>query len=263
MRKDLNKLLCEEERYGSSRSYKEVRNRKSFQIDEEEFSAGRESMTKRYSIAGINKNFGEHLNPLYGIVRKNVGRPWDDVYSELSEIFDFRSVINDHILVHLWDYVERYTYIGDDGKVWVRAGRYSSDRTLENAYCQYYIHPVTGVLLKNEKYESWKQSRRKHEEEAVAKKRRTQIVISKTKELRRKDEDSPWFVCDLKLLPVPKKILKEYKSPYAKRSTFREVLPECIFVDKWTGESAKWGSYYCVGYRSASKKDLKEAGLKV
>lgn len=260
MRRDLNKLLCEEERNGSSRSYKEVRNKKDFRIIDEDFSAGRESMTKRYMIAGINKEFGEHLNPLYGIVRKNVGRRWDDVYSELCEVFDFRSHINAHILVHLWDYVERDTF-WKDGKVWVNS-RYSGAKLLDETYSEYYVHPLNGILSKNQKFKTWNERSRERKAEREAEARKTCIVISKSLELRRRDEDSPWFICELAFLAYPKKIIKEYTSRIGKRSTQYEAYPDCDAIDCWTREKVKWGSYYCTSYRSAGKKDLKSAGLK-
>lgn len=266
MRKDLNKLLCEEERYGSSRSFKEVRRKKVFQADEE-FAAGREGMKKRHVISGNEKMFGEHLNPLYGIVRKNVGRKWDDVYSELSEVFDFRSVINDHILQHLWQYVERYAYV-DDGVIMIR-GRYSrSAEELELSSCEFYVHPVTGVLCKNEKYKTYDQQRRERKAAREAEKRKTCIVIGKNLELRRKDEDSPWFVCTIRYLPLPKGTTEFVQYGFGnyggrKRGYWGIKYPEITTVDAWTKKTVdNYRTFYCSGYRSASKKDLKAAGLK-
>mgnify|MGYP003582218477 CR=1 FL=1 len=266
MRKDLNKLLCEEERYGSSRSFKEVRRKKVFQADEE-FQAGRESMKKRHVVSGNEKMFGEHLSPLYGIVRKNVGRKWDDVYSELAEVFDFRSVINDHILQHLWGYVERYAYV-DDGVIMVR-GRYSRGaEQLELSSTEFYIHPTTGVLCKNEQYKTYDQQRREREAEREAEKRKTCVPFGKNQELRRRDENSPWFVCTIAYLPWPKGKQEFVQYGFGnyggrKHGYWRTTYPDVVTLDWWTKKTVeRYGITYCSGFRSASKKDLKAAGLK-
>jgi hypothetical protein len=212
--------------------------------------------------------FGEHLNPLYGIVRKNVGRKWDDVYSEMSEVFDMRSVINAHILQHLWQYVERYTYI-EDGVIMVRERYRSGPTTLADAFCEYYIHPVTGVLCKNDQYKTYDQRSRDRKADREAEERKTRIVISKTQELRRKDEASPWFVCAISYLAWP-----EGKDTFVSygfglgggRKTngfWTKKYPDIVTRDAWTKTTvSRYGIFYCSGFRSASKKDLKMAGLK-
>lgn len=279
MRKDLNKLLCEEERNGSSRNFKEVRRARIFQIEDEEFSAGRESMTKRYHVIGNNKNFGEHLTPLYGIVRKNVGRKWDDVYSELCEVFDMRSVVNAHILQHLWFYVERYVYVDKDGELMVRGSWRFGAESLATSSCEYFIHPGTGILTKNEHYKTYTQRNREGKEKREAEKRKTCIVISKTQELRRIGEDSPWFVCTLTFLAQPKGVstfvpYTSYGSrvPYTSYGSrvnrptagfWTMKYPDITAFDAWTKKTVPhYQTWYCSSYRSASKKDLKNAGLK-
>jgi hypothetical protein len=263
LRKDLQKLLCEQERNGSSRRHKEVRRSKDFAVDPNEFSAGRESMTKRYTVKGINKEFSENFAPLWGIIRKNANRPWDKVFSELNEVFDMRNHVNAHILVHLWQFVERETYIGDDGKVWVR-GRYNGDQQLESSGSEYYIHPITGLLLRNKAYKSWKASKREGAAKRAAKERKTRIVISNEQELRRKDEDSPWFVCTLALLVRPDPVYvwdeRQYREGGKIYRSFRATYPRLTKKDKWTGEYAQYNRYYCSDYRSASKKEIKQWG---
>jgi hypothetical protein len=121
MRSDLNKVICEHERRGSRDSYRQVRRKRSFALSED--SPAFESMKARY---GYNtKAFGEHLNPLYGQVRKAVGRRWDDFYSVLRRNFDTRSVINAHILQHLYDRFEKDCYI-KNGEIYVGPTRFRS-----------------------------------------------------------------------------------------------------------------------------------------
>jgi hypothetical protein len=260
LRKDLQKLLCEQERSGSSRRHKEDRRSKDFNIDADEFSAGRESMTKRYIVKGVNKEFSENFNPLWGIIRKNAGRPWDKVFSELNEVFDMRNHVNAHILVHLWSFVERNTWF-EDGQVWVRG---YSNVQLAETYCEYYVHPITGILTKSKGNKTYQQLNRERAEERKREERKTRIVISKEMELRRKDEDSPWFVCTLTFLkrPNPTYVWEErqYREGGKIYRSFRPTYPRIYTKDAWTGAYAEFNRYYVSSYRSASKKDLKKWG---
>lgn len=265
MRKDLQKLLCEQERNGSSRKYKEVRRKKEFKdLEDPEFNAGVEGMKVRYirGHGNLAKSFSENFAPLWGIIRKNAGRKWDDVYSELSQVFDMRNHVNAHILVHLWDFVERNTWF-EDGQVWVLS--YSRTELAETS-CEYYVHPVTGILTKSKEYETYNQGARRRKEEREAKKRETCIVVNNSLELRRVDVDSPWFVCTIKRLAWPKgvSVYKEYSSTYSKRKRgyWTTEYPPITAIDAWTGKKVeRYGVDYCVSRRSASKKDLKNAGI--
>ncbi len=179
MRNDLNKLLCERERPGSSRSFKDHRNDRNFK-----WNGGmdpvptRESMTKRYKAAWDYKEFNENFNPLFGMVRKNANRPWDKVYSELCRNFNMSSVINQHILTHLFDFVETKTKMVD-GIVHCHNtyNRHGDDYIpLKNSYCEYYVHPVDGLLKRN-KFLDKKPSRKKTQELRKAEKEKNRRKI--------------------------------------------------------------------------------------
>lgn len=129
MREDLNKLLCERERIGHSDRYGSYRRLKHFKDesdieDSDELFTGvgsshRESMKIRYGYD--TKSFNENLNPLYGFIHKSVGKKWDKIYSEICKVFDKRSVINQHILIHLFQKVEtKDIVVGTNGKLWYR-----------------------------------------------------------------------------------------------------------------------------------------------
>lgn len=149
MRKDFNKLLCERERPRSKdkfRNYRKQFENRNFQITSEGEILG-PAQAGRKTIYGYNyKTFNENLNPLWGFIRKAAGRPWNDVYSEICKTFDKRSVINQHILDHLKYYVEQNCFM-KDGKVWVKA-RWDFHNILADNYCNYYVHPETGILTK-------------------------------------------------------------------------------------------------------------------
>jgi len=202
MRPDLNKLLCERERVGSTDKYKNYRRLKKFNPapgDEGENLPFREGTKFRYGYNG--RSFNENLSPLRGAIRANLGKRWDTFYSELCKNFDKRSVINQHILQHLFQYVERELYI-EDGELWVRAARYTSsgDQKLrDSTYTEYYVDPRDGIMKKNKWYGGDKARKDRDAAEARAKEHAVTRWIDDDTVLR-KIEDT-WFVFDLKDIP--------------------------------------------------------------
>lgn len=103
MRDDMAKMLVETHRSPAFYTYKKCR-RTNKQSDQEELPS-KQRMLAPY---GWNtKNFGENFAPLVGFIRKSVGRPWDDVYSELSKGLTGGGAVVEHVYVHLWQYVTR------------------------------------------------------------------------------------------------------------------------------------------------------------
>ncbi len=192
MRSDLNKLLCERERARSSDSYRLVRHAKKFgRVDEEgEHTPSREGIKFRY---GYNrKDFGESLGPLKGQILKAVGRRWDSFFSELCQHFDMGSVINAHILVHLYQYVERHVY-AKDGKLWVRR-QYGGDCLLKDAWCQYYVD-LNGIIRINKHKVTYRQMQAARAKESAKEQAKVFRQITDTVVMRKVDDT--WFFFDL------------------------------------------------------------------
>lgn len=167
MRSDLNKLLCERERFGHRASYgdvRHVRNDDIFDKHGEFVGKQRESMTTRHNRGWRRKHFNENLNPLYGWVRKNVNRPWNKAYSELCQTFNMDSVINQHILTHLFDFVETQTKLDENGKVYIHGWGGEWKRT-HDSYSEFYVHPKTGILTYNKHRFDWRAAQRKLSEQ--------------------------------------------------------------------------------------------------
>ncbi len=49
-----------------------------------------------------HKTFGDRTQPLTRMLRSNLGRPWDKVYSEICQHADSRSIRGYHIREHVW-----------------------------------------------------------------------------------------------------------------------------------------------------------------
>lgn len=100
------------------------------------------------------KDLSDVLNPLKGYLRANLGRPWDKIYSELCQNLDRRSVSGNHVFQHIWDFVAKNCWIGQETrKVYELHNRGWS--SLVNGF---YVHPFTG-LLKEQKLPSKKSER--------------------------------------------------------------------------------------------------------
>lgn len=99
MRKDMAKMLVETHRSTAAVTYKDTRKRGN---DSRGFENApkREKMKGRYGYD--TKEFGENFPPLVGFLRKNVGRKWDDVYSELCASLKGGGTVIAHTKLHLF-----------------------------------------------------------------------------------------------------------------------------------------------------------------
>jgi hypothetical protein len=111
----------------------------------------REQIRAKWERGHGNKHFTDVLGPLYRFLLKQVGRPWDAVYSEIARHLPKTSVQNRHIYTHLWQFVEKNVIIVD-GAACFNDGR-SHGVPIKSAgrYAQLYVNPVTGLLCKAKK----------------------------------------------------------------------------------------------------------------
>ena len=97
-----------------------------------------------------SKYFSDHLGPLRRWLRSHVGQPWDAVYSKLCQQLDTSTLAGQHVLSHVWDYVERHVEIIDG--VLYEKPEWGQFRPLESHYRdRFYVHPETGLLCLVEK----------------------------------------------------------------------------------------------------------------
>lgn len=154
------KLLTEKERGGSGAPSQKWGKRLRFDPDSDYEDEPVRARMSRHAIPskfGGGKSLSDVLGPLKGYLRKNCGRPWDDVYSELAKGLDKRSVSGLHVFTHLWQFVSPICWIGaETGTIYSveRFGEYG----VPNAF---YVHPFTGLLCKSEVIPSRKTSKRR------------------------------------------------------------------------------------------------------
>jgi hypothetical protein len=87
------------------------------------------------------KEFSDVLGPLRRYLRKQVGRPWDKIWSEIALTLDSRSLTGQHIFEHIRWEVEQEAWIGDDGRLYHK--RRGDAVVLVSGL---YVHPVTRLL---------------------------------------------------------------------------------------------------------------------
>ena len=147
MRHDIAKLIVERPRTGAggqlSKQYRrEVMWSRLVQEGREEDSPPRESIRRKWGWD--RKEFSDYLAPVKGFLRKSVGRPWDDVWSEIDSHLSVASTTQRHVLGHVEDYVEMNAVEQADGSITdYRGYPLSTFRGLS-----LYVCPSSGILKK-------------------------------------------------------------------------------------------------------------------
>lgn len=95
MRNDLAQLLVETPRSNRGELYREHR-RKADRNPED--APTKQGMRRPYFE---RKQFGEYFAPLKGLLRKNVGRPWSAVFSEITASLRGGGAVIEHTKLHL------------------------------------------------------------------------------------------------------------------------------------------------------------------
>ena len=253
MREDMAKLLTEAERYGSSNPSqkwgKRLRYDPDSDYDNEIQRAGMSRRGNGHRSHKINgKELSDVLNPLQGYLRKSVGRPWDEVYSELCKNLDRRSVSGLHVFQHLWQFVAKNTVMCMDGEVreWGSRGGYLSKPDW------YYVHPYTGILCDSGHEGRWRYRYPKQEKPV------TEIRLSDI--ARYEQFDGIWYYCENYEIEHEGKTLI---APHFIR------VKDTIKVDGEVDDQGKPLVFYLVKWtehidtkRQLNRKELKKAGLK-
>lgn len=140
MRKDMFKVIVERPRRGGNFRGE----RRAPAIDEE--SPARESLRWRHID---RKWLNENLNPLERYLQRQVGRPWDKVFSEICQGIDRRSTVQQHIHQHVGDFVAvTVVMVGGEPQ---SISRWGEPRPLSEHWApRFYVDPRTGLLRLNE-----------------------------------------------------------------------------------------------------------------
>lgn len=143
MRQDFHKVVIERPRSGRSIApyYKRVERRVLNSFDEEDWIDHSSINSRRHRKE--TKNFDDLLGPLRRYLRRSVGRPWNDVYSEIVQGLP-SGMHRAHILSHVDQMVETNTTFLDGKIVGSAHSRFWNMRNKEVEGL--FVHPGTGKL---------------------------------------------------------------------------------------------------------------------
>jgi hypothetical protein len=201
MREDMFKVIVERPRLVNSNGYS--RDGRKFRNNED--APGRLGMKRGYTERP--KWLNENLAPLKRYLERQVNRPWDKVYGEIRSTIDARSTVKQHILQHIGDFVAIDTHwveSNDGGKVVVRKWRWwqFADTLLEDVNVELFVHPRTGILLRNRHFVPPNRRLKERREIKEARESVNRRDIDERRQLRR--IDGIWYEVTLGQLPAPR-----------------------------------------------------------
>lgn len=114
MRRDMNKVVIERPRTGGTGArdqYKQAEKNVDFTDEDALYHNKRGGQGRTYGWD--SKQLSDLLGPLKGYLRKQVGRNWDKVFSEIAQQFKGGGTSAAHIKGHILDYVQtKVVYVG-------------------------------------------------------------------------------------------------------------------------------------------------------
>ena len=140
MRADMKKVVTERPRSNARYAYSDYRHRDNH--GDFDNLPSHQGMRRLYSD---HKTFSDLLGPLRGYLRGCVGRPWDDVWSEICQVVKSGNTVDQHLRSHIMYEVELHTRI-IDGKAYAD-GRYGRGRY---EIVGLYVDPRDGLVHHND-----------------------------------------------------------------------------------------------------------------
>jgi len=194
MREDMFKVIVERPRLVNSNGYS--RDGRTYRNQED--TPLHLGMKKGYNRT---KDLNENLRPLQRFLEQQVNRPWDKVYSEICATIDTRNTVKQHILQHIENFVAvqtRWEEYAAGGRI-LAIGRWAPCHGLHEDERALYVHPLTGILLRNRWYRSRSAKSRERRKADDAEWSTTRRVITSRVQLH--CLDGIWY--QVELLEIP------------------------------------------------------------
>ncbi len=258
MRQDIYHVIHEA---GRSRGSHGVKRRLQL-VDGESLEPVRQSM-RRVHLQGYGKESLLNLSPLRRFIASKVGQPWSKVYAELRQALRQR----DPAMTDPMDYlrVEPNTSMLD-GEV-VCHSRWGGFHLAE-AYCDYYVHPQTGLLCRSTNRAGRAKYNREREASYQAEREARMRVLSDTVQLH--CVDGQWYEVTLGTLPSAAAYTRYYAMTYLEQYTCRATIERFDVVrhkQVWSSDfhdlAALYGrkGVYALSKRQLNRRELKMHGL--
>ena len=193
------------------------------------------------------KYFSDLLGPLQRWLQSQVGRPWNDVYSEACAVIKPDSVVRAHIKTHLLEFVERNTFMHEGVVCFLDTSRLGGITPVtETRYGRslFFVHPETGLLSPI--------PRRPRKRKQDGRERNNALRWLKNGVLLRKLQGC-WFKCQVIEFPPIGYFWSEYPRSYDVCER-REITPSDAY-------EIYGRNVFCIAKRQMSRADLKQYAL--
>lgn len=271
MRQDMARVIVERPRVGGG--YTKGQNKNCRDLED---LPTRESMRRRHKE---RKELNENLAPLRRYLERNVGRPWNKVFSEICEHIRVTSAVQKHVRDHVQWEVETNTFLGDDGRVYDRNpyGPICLSEPCRYSRPTLYVHPKSGLLCIQKRGKS-----RKYRQNQKATGNR---VVSPNGQQLHKVKGT-WYVVTLAKIPndlyteqtfvdVASKTERKIKIPTKNGAIVDKIIKRRLF-DLTSIEHYRYRHYddatlrgtygrddvYAVNVKQANSQELSRAGVK-
>lgn len=203
------------------------------------------------------KNFTDVLGPLYGYLLKQVGRPWDKVYSEICRHLPADSVQGSHIRDHVFQFVELHVKM-IDGKPYNSEGTYPIHHYNRGYPFGLYVNPVTGLLCKLKA-------------EPLPRRKRTfaGVPVPGVTDRQYHKIEGVWYELTLKSVASPEPEINSriyYTRQNIRWSSSRYELHSDVGYKKELSYSERYelygGDFVATAKRQLNSKEIKRAGLR-
>ncbi|MEO1322403.1 MAG: hypothetical protein AAFV59_05290 [Pseudomonadota bacterium] len=248
MREDMFKVIVERPRWGSRHAPKaKLRNDK---VPSRKRATGRRQALEQH---GYTKCLNENLAPLKRYLMKQVGRPWDKVYSEISEHLDPSHTVKQHVRDHLTDFVMVKVTVDRQGRFLGMRSEWSSPMPPEHWWAKLYVDPNDGLIKRTDKLCRKLGVQHYRDKYRESRKRRAQgldydhnlRVLTETRFLVK--QNTCWFQLDTDVPP---------EDAYGRRVTGRDLV--ALLTTPSSGEAQNWK---LIAKHQLSKKALKAQKL--
>ncbi len=145
MREDMFKVIVERPRWGSRHG---VRSKLRYdKVPDRKHATGRRMVLES---EGWTKCLNENLAPLKRYLNKQVGRPWNKVYSEISEHLDTGSTVKQHVRDHLTDFILTDVTVARDGS-FMASNHWGRPMPPDQWWAKLYVDPKDGLIKRTDK----------------------------------------------------------------------------------------------------------------
>ena len=232
----MHKVVVERPRHGRSWATSKARPKAPF-----ENATRYESMKANHTR---RKWFSDLIGPLRRWLHSQIGRPWNDVYSEACAVIKPDSIIRAHVKTHLLQFVERHAFM-HDGKVCIldTSCRGGIKPVAEIGWRRklFFVHPETALLesIPQVSKRAWRARELKPPE--------TRHWLKKNVALQ--NIRGLWFECHFEMVPVGVRF-----------RAYDHSLERVVTRSELTRHDREY--YLCALKRQLSKRELGQFGLR-